>query len=284
MSNILIVGCGDIGCQLGTQLTAQGHKVFGLRRNIAALPDCITPIGADLAQPLPALPQDIDYVFYMTSAGKYKDPAYYQAYVQGLRNTLNALKLQNKPIKRLFFISSTSVFGQSDGEKVTEASPTVSNNFSTKRILEGEELALNSDVATTIVRFGGIYGPGRTHLIELVKHGKAHCMDDVWSNRIHSADCVGMLMHLMQLNETAPEQVEPLYIGVDNLPTLSCDVYNWIAEQLSVPEVEYNEPTENSRVQRSNKRLSNAKIRATGYEFIYPTYQDGYQEILEDYL
>ncbi len=278
MANILIAGCGDVGCLLGTELTQQGHKVFGLRRNVDALPDCIVPIEANLTGTINNLPKKIDYVFYMASAGKFKDSAYYQAYVSGLKNLLHTL--QGQAIKRLFFISSSSVFGQNEGELVSESSPTHDTSFSTKRILEGEAIALESEFPATVVRFGGIYGPGRTHLIDLVRAGKAHCMEDVWSNRIHSADCAGMLTHLLNLNESHPEDVESLYVGVDNQPSLSCEVYEWLAEELCMPEVEHNEASENARMMRSNKRISNAKIRATGYEFKYPTYKEGYIELL----
>jgi len=279
MANVLIAGCGDIGCQLGSLLVQQNHTIYGIRRNVEDIPDSISPIQADLALKLPEIPSDIDYVFYIASAGKYKDSAYYQAYVLGVQHTLEAM--QNKNIKRLFFISSSSVFGQSDGEKVDETSPTSDANFSTKRLLEGEALINESKTPSTVIRFGGIYGPGRTHLIDLVQSGKAHCMEDVWSNRIHSADCAGMLAHLMNYDIRNPEKVESLYVGVDNQPTPSCEVYDWLAEQLCVPDVEHIEPKESSRQMRSNKRLSNARIKSTGYEFIYPSYQDGYLALLD---
>lgn len=278
MTNILIVGCGDIGCRLGLELSKQKHTVYGLRRQDDLIPEPIQAIKANVTTSIPALPKEIDYVFYIASAGKYKDSAYYQAYVLGVKNTLNALKEHN--IKRFFFISSSSVFGQVDGEMVDESSPTTEGSFASKRLLEGEELVNNSKIASTIIRFGGIYGPGRTHLIDLVLDGKAHCMDGVWSNRIHTDDCVGLLSHLFNLSERQKDVVDGLYIGVDNQPTPTCEVYDWLAEQLCVPDVEHIEPKESSRQMRSNKRLSNAKIRASGYEFKYPSYQDGYKELL----
>jgi hypothetical protein len=33
---------------------------------------------------------------------------------------------------------------------------------------------------------------------------------------------------------------------------------------------------------RSNKRISNAKIRALGYDFKYPTYKEGFLAFLTD--
>lgn len=273
MANVLIAGCGDLGIQLGLALCESGHQVYGLRRDASKIPAPINAISADLNQELISLPTEVDYVFYMSSAGKYNDFAYYQAYVSGLKNLLRGLAGQQ--IKRLFFTSSTSVFSQSDGEWVTEETLAEEHNFSSKRLLEGEQLALNSGWPATVVRFGGIYGPGRTHIIDQVMSGKAHCMEDVYSNRIHSDDCVGIFLHLLNIDKP-----EPLYIGVDNQPTLSCEVYEWLAEQLSIGTIEHSEPTENSRLMRSNKRLSNAKIRATGYEFKYPTYQEGYGSLI----
>lgn len=274
MAKILIAGCGDIGCRLGLELTTEGHEVYGLRRDGDKIPAPMIAIAADLNnQDDLSLPNDLDYVFYTAAAGKYNDFAYYQAYVSGLKNLLHALTGQT--IKRLFFTSSTSVFSQSEGEWVTEDSPAEEHNFSSKRLLEGEALALECGWPATIVRFGGIYGPGRTHIIDLVMKGKAQCMEDVYSNRIHTDDCVGVFKHLMNF-----AKAESLYIGVDNQPTPSCEVYEWLAEQLSVGYIEHTEPSESSRGQRTNKRLSNAKLRATGYEFKYPTYQEGYGSLI----
>ncbi len=275
MARVLIAGCGQLGNQLGQNLVDQGHEVFGIRRTINKVSPSIQAIEADLFAPLPELPNNLEYVYYIVSAKTYNDLAYYKAYVLGLKHIIEALK--NQPIKRLFFVSSSSVFGQSDGEKVTEDSLAEAKNFSSRRLLEGEEIAHNAPFPATVIRFGGIYGPGRTYLIDMVQQGKANCMEDVYSNRIHSDDCIGILEHLMQL--TNPDA---LYIGVDNEPALTCDVYEWLAEQLSVASVQHREPTENSRMQRSNKRLSNAKITATGYQFKYPSYREGYSEMLEN--
>jgi len=274
MARVLIAGCGDLGCRLGVSLSEKGHEVFGIRRDASQITPPIHPIEADLFSQLPELPESLDYIFYIVSAPSYNDVSYYKAYVMGLKHLIDALKDQSP--SRLFFISSSSVFAQSEGEKVTEDSPAEGKNFSSRRLLEGEELALNAPFPGTVIRFGGIYGPGRTYLIDMVLQGKAHCMEDVYSNRIHSEDCVGLLEHLMEKPD-----LDPLYIGVDDEPTLTCDVYEWLAEQLSVSNIEHREPTENSRAQRSNKRLSNAKVKATGYQFKYPSYREGYSELLE---
>ena len=104
-------------------------------------------------------------------------------------------------------------------------------------------------------------------------------MEGIYSNRIHSEDVVGVLQHLMQLHQKG-QTLEPLYIAVDDQPTLICEIYDWLAEQLNVGELERLQPSETSRQLRSNKRLSNAKLKATGYHFQYPNYQAGYKILL----
>lgn len=274
MARVLIAGYGDIGGRLGSLLSAQNHEVFGLCRNTSRLPPYIHAVSADLFDLNTPLPKNLDYVFYIVSAKQRQDFAYYQAYVLGQSNLINAL--QGQTIKRFFFISSTAVFGQSNGEWVNEESEVCGNHFSTQRLLEAEAVTLKAPFPSTIVRFGGIYGPGRTHLIDSVIKGTAQCMEAFYSNRIYADDCATMLAHLMNLPHP-----DNLYIGVDDTPTLLCEVVEWLAEQLSAPEINETEPSKKSRLQRSNKRLSNAKLKATGFKFKYPSYKEGYNELFK---
>ncbi len=45
--SIVIIGCGDIGVELGRRLHQRGHKVYGVRRSPEKLPKFIQGIGAD---------------------------------------------------------------------------------------------------------------------------------------------------------------------------------------------------------------------------------------------
>ncbi len=80
--------CG--GVYWGTELTKQGHKVFGLRRNIDALPECIIPIEANLASTINDLPKKVDYVFYMASAVNSKTRPITKPMSQDLKNLLKS--------------------------------------------------------------------------------------------------------------------------------------------------------------------------------------------------
>lgn len=281
MARILIAGCGYVGTALGTRLTLEGHAVWGLRRRADVLPPSIRPLPADLTvhETLHELPTDLDFVFYTAAADASDDDGYRAAYVDGLRNLLNALDGQRRPLRRVFFTSSTGVYAHASGEWVDEESPAEPAEFSGIRVLEGERLLMDGPFPATVLRLGGIYGPGRARLIERVRQGLAVCQDGpaLYTNRIHRDDCAGALRHLMTLAEPAS-----LYVGVDHEPAEQCEVLRWLAGQLGLPPPRV-EPFSGSTPRRqSNKRCRNARLVASGYSFRYPGYRDGYSALLAE--
>jgi nucleoside-diphosphate-sugar epimerase len=188
-----------------------------------------------------------------------------------------ALASRGQSVRRLIFVSSTSVYGQSKGEWVDENSPTKPGQFSGKRLLEGERLVLGSSIGGLVVRFGGIYGRGANRLLQQVLKGSP-CQESppLYTNRIHRDDCVEVLRHLLTLSE--PEQI---YLGVDSEPAAQCAVMDWLAQQLDVP-VPSRSAAKASRGERlrTSKRCRNARLLSTGYRFRYPSFRDGYQAIL----
>jgi len=274
---VLIAGCGYVGSALGEELASKNHEVFGLRRKPGSLPVGIVPVAADLTSPstLGDLPRDLDLVFYLASPSGREDVFYRSAYVDGLRNLLGALAAAGQSPRRVFFASSTAVYGQEKGEWVDEDSPTDPGHFSGRRLLEAESLLLGSDFAATVVRFGGIYGPRRTRLLESVRRGDAAIPSGPprYTNRIHRDDCVGMLHHLMELPSPGK-----LYVGVDSDPAAEVDVLQWMASLLGAPSPR---SVRGKRAERGrgNKRCRNDRLLATGYGFRYPSYREGYSSV-----
>lgn len=281
MYRVLIAGCGDVGACLGVRLHAQGHEVWGLRRRAAGVAAGIRPLAADLTVPreLERLPAAIDTVVYMAAADSYNDQAYEAAYVRGPENLMRALASTGQSVRRMIFVSSTGVYAQSDGQWVDEHSPTKPLRFSGKRLLEGERLVLDGSEHALVVRFGGIYGPGRGRLLQRVRDGHP-CQDTpaLYTNRIHRDDCAGVLHHLIDL-----ERPERVYLGVDNEPAAQCAVMDWLATEMGVAKPPRVRPAdETGETRRSNKRCRNARLLSTGFRFAYPTYRHGYRKILAD--
>lgn len=278
-TRVLIAGCGYVGTALARRLVDEGDEVFALRRSEAAPIDGVEWIRADLTDvdALRALPARIELVCYSASAGGGDDRAYRSAYVDGLRYLLAAL--DDHPVRRFVYASSTGVYAQTSGEWVDEDSPAEPTHFSGKRLLEGERLVRGARFSATAVRFAGIYGPDRTRLLDSVRRGEAviPAGPPVYSNRIHRDDCVGVIRHLF-LQDAAL----PLYVAADEEPTDAATLYRWLAAKLGVeaPRVEAVADAGHRYGRASNKRVNSARLLASGYRFRYPTFREGYASVI----
>lgn len=269
---ILIAGCGDVGSRTAALLAQQGHTVYGLRRTINQLPQCIQGIAADLSdiETLKDLPQ-VDIVIYSAAATERGEQGYRKAYVDGVSNLQKNLPVDPE---LFLFTSSTGVYGQSQNEVVDEQSvcqPTAM----TGQIMREAELNVLKKPNSCVVRFSGIYGPGRERMIRMVKEGSTAPSEPVmYSNRIHSDDCAGVLAFLVGQHVQGTE-LEKVYLASDLEPTPIHEVMNWIADQLNV------EVSPDQRARRSSKRCDSSQLRELGYRFKYPTYKEGYRELIK---
>lgn len=272
---ILIAGCGYVGGSLARMLVSDGHEVFGLRRTPGDMAPGVTPVAADLAEGrhLEAVPGDLDACVTALSADGRSESAYEAAYVRALRNLQPLLEIQSPALQRWVFTSSTAVYGQESGEWVDEESSTFPSSFAGRTVLEGEAIVRGSAIPwPTVIRLGGIYGPGRTRLVESVRRGEATCPPPPsYTNRIHRDDAAGAIRHLLSLPE--PAQV---YTGVDTDPAERCEVLTWLAEQLGAPPP----ATVLTGGRRGNKRVDSSRLRSSGYRFRHPTFREGYRAVL----
>ncbi|MCG8672662.1 MAG: SDR family oxidoreductase [Pseudomonadales bacterium] len=274
--SVLLVGCGDIGLQLGEVLTQQGFSVHGLRRN----PPAQGPfefVKADLLDPLSleCIQDTYDFIVYTATPSKSTPEAYEAIYVQGLKNLMAAV---DQPRERFFLVSSTGVYHQTLGEWVDESSATEPVRFSGQTLLKAEQLASAGWSNTTVVRFAGIYGPGRLRLVKKIQQGCTVVeTPPKYTNRIHRDDCAGLLQFLMA-QVLAGENIESIYTGVDSDPGSEAEVLDFIATQLQLPIPAREEAPSNMS---QNKRCCNDLIVNAGYRFKFPSYKEGYLDILQ---
>ena len=277
MSRVLIAGCGDVGTALGLALCERGHDVFGARRSAHRLPAPLRPVSLDLTdrREIERTIPDADVVVYAVAAGRRDEGAYRRAYVDGVSALLEVLEARAAPPRRVFFVSSTSVYGERGGAWIDETAPLAPRGFAGESLVAGERRMLASPIPATVVRFAGIYGPGRGWMIERARAG-ATCSGDPpkFTNRIHRDDCAGVLAHLVGC-----ERVEDAYIGVDDAPVEECEVLEWLAARLGAP-APRRAADGAGAAQPSGKRCSNARLRSSGYRFRHPTWREGYAAVL----
>lgn len=274
---LLIIGCGDIGQRLAQQLNPQRYQVTGLRRNPPADQPYLQYQRADVTQmgELDALfaHQRFDVIVISMTPAERSDAGYERAYVQTCHHLVTALQHHQRQPRLLLFVSSTAVYAQNDGSWVDELSLTEPDSFSGKRLLEAEHIIQNSGFNASIIRFSGIYGPGRNRLIEQVKQQRASTSTH-YTNRIHADDCAGVLAHLIELHQRQP--LADVYIATDSSPTPMIEVVSWIAGQLGIE----NYLSDDAINERGNKRVSNHRLLACGYSLRYADFRSGYAGLL----
>ena len=278
-AKILVAGCGKLGGAIACELAKQA-TVYGLRRNPGNVPEGITGIGADLSKPETLngkLPDNLDVVVYCLTPSDYSEQGYHQAYVTGLQNLLVAIG--ERPLTRLFFVSSTSVYAQDDDSWVDETSPAEPDRFTGQQIRQGEQTALESIHPATVVRFSGIYGPTRQRFLEEVLEGRMNPQPPApFSNRIHEVDAANAIAWLAG-QALAGKTIEDLYIASDCEPVRLDEVVDWVRQQ-----VPCKEPVEGARKggRAGSKRCNNQRLLDSGFQFRYPDYKAGYREMISN--
>ncbi|MGJ3190782.1 NAD-dependent epimerase/dehydratase family protein [Paenarthrobacter sp. FR1] len=278
---VLIAGCGDLGTEAGLRFAAAGHQVVGLRRSPEKLPPEIRGVYADLAVELPELPADVDIVVVAVAADASTEEAYRAAYLNGVKNVLEALERQSIEPRRVLFVSSTAVYKDSGGAVVDESTPTEPTRFSGKVLVEAEQLLFARTRGTGTqpisLRLGGIYGPGRTRLIDQVRTGQAVIpAQPRHTNRVHRDDAAAMIVHLTTMDQVP----DPVYVGVDDHAAEMGEVMRFLASEMGCPEPTTAAPGGASDAGPGDKRCSNSRLRATGFELTFPTYKEGYRALL----
>lgn len=275
MCKLLIAGYGRLGQLLSQQLmTDPAISLYALCRRKKPLPSNTLPLYADILSEEPLQLPAVDYLFFTATPDSRTEHAYTKCYLHGIQRVLAAIDTGR--LKRVFFISSTSVYGENSGGLVDETTQPCPRGFSGRIILQAEQwLREQSQVPSTSIRFGGIYGGTRTMLMRQVREGKhLQLNQDTYTNRIHELDCVGVMAHLLNRDRQA-QALEPVYIAVDSDNAKKSQVYNFLAEHQGAALLDLASGNE-----IGGKRCSNQQLLSTGYHLRYPSFRDGYREML----
>lgn len=270
---VLIAGCGDVGNVLAIALLREGHIVYGLKRDTSTLPEGILPVTADLLEPatLTDLPVNIDWLVFMPTPARRDRAAYEAIFIQGWKNLWAGMK--QIPVRTLV-VSSTAVFGEANGGIVNEETKPGPTGFNGKVLLKMEQLVKRCTDNTVVVRISGIYGPGRERLIRLAASDglEVQQFPPYFTNRIHRDDAAAVLKHLLEIDKP-----ESLYLATDDQPVPKYEVLQWLAniQGCASPKGITDENAS------CGKRVSNQKLRDSGFKLSFPDYQSGYAAVLQ---
>lgn len=276
-ARILMAGCGRLGQRIGSALS-EHHHVFGLRRQANRVPLPLTPVQADLVDPetLAARVPEVTVAIICLTPDQYDEAGYHRTFLQGTSNLMAVFEAAARPPQRVFFISSTAVYGQHNDEWVDETSPTQPPRYNGTALLEAEQRLHDSPIPATVVRFSGIYGNDRDGMLSKMRDGSiAPDPASGYTNRIHEDDAVGALCHLVeqQLNGNG---LAECYLASDCEPARLGDVVAWVRETMSCDPVRP-DARRGSRV--GSKRVDSGRLQACGYRFLFPTFREGYDSM-----
>jgi nucleoside-diphosphate-sugar epimerase len=214
------------------------------------------------------------FIVYCLSADSPSEKSYQKNYVEGLKQVIKSINCI-KNFQHLFFISSTSVYGENSEQFIDEFSETDPKNYRGIILLKAEQLMKKVNFNYTILRLSGIYGTGRNYMINLSQDPDKWPEFDRWTNRINEEDAASFILFLIKQcqNNKVPEK---LYLITDNEPVRLYDLLNWIRQHLNLNNS--NKPNSSHVL---GKRLRSSLIPKLQFKYKYPTYKNGYIELLQ---
>jgi nucleoside-diphosphate-sugar epimerase len=261
---LLLIGNGYLG-----QATAREFRGAGWNVIPVSLSGGDGVLACDVADKvsvakLPAA----DFIIHCAASGRGGAEAYQRVYVDGCRNLTESF-----PGTPLLFTSSTSVYSQTDGSMVTEESETIPDRETGRLLLEAEGVTINA--GGLVARLSGIYGPGRSVILRKFLSGEAVIEEDGrrFLNQIHRDDAARALLHLAMIRANG------IFNVCDSTPLTQLECYQALARIFLKPLPPTGPRDLNRKRGWTHKRVSNAKLRAAGWEPRFPSFLDAVGEI-----
>jgi nucleoside-diphosphate-sugar epimerase len=268
MPRVLIAGCGYIGSAAAKLFAEEGWEVIGWTRSAQSaerIGGGTISLGAVDITDLETVRRNafaVDVVVHCASSG---NDSYLHVYHDGAANLAACF-----PGARIMFTSSTSVYSQRDGSFVTEESAAEPDSANAQILRQAEKIVLDND--GIVLRVAGIYGPGRSFMLRSVMNGTA-VISDRLVNQAHRDDVASAIFSLARCRALDPPRI---FNVVDDVPASRAEILDWLSARMGVPLSNLPATSETKRG-RSNKRVSNAKLRALGWVPAYPNYREGFE-------
>ncbi len=240
-TQVRIIGCGYIGLRLGRALLErsliQADHLLALVKTPASREQClstgINSIYHDLDDPAQALNPSLNsknallYYFAPPPAKGSTDPR--------VQNFLHHIEAQ--PPAKIVLISTTGVYGNSQGQWVNEDSPLHADVERSQRRLHAEQqcqsFCQKLAIPLVILRVAGIYGPGKLPLKRILAGTPiVRAEDSPYSNRIHTDDLLEIC-----IKAGVDTSINGIFNCADGQPTTMYDYFIKVARthQLAEP-------------------------------------------------
>ncbi|MGS2738447.1 SDR family oxidoreductase [Sinomicrobium sp. M5D2P17] len=251
---IAILGCGWLGFPLAEKCIEKEYHVKGSttsaeKENVLAAagihPYLIRLQENQIDGPMDRFLKDVDTL--LVNIPPKLRGASPENFVEKTKRLLAAV--ENSSVKKLLFISSTSVFGD-DNTVITEKTVPGPETESGKQLLAAEQLLQSSSYfQTTILRFAGLIGPDRHPVYHLARK-KGLQNPDAPVNLIHLDDCISIILKILQQEKWG----ETYHAAFPFHPTRK-EYYTKKAREFDLPAPEFKDTPVKGKI-ISSKKLS----------------------------
>jgi nucleoside-diphosphate-sugar epimerase len=274
--NITILGCGYVGSAIAQKLRQDSRYLITVTTTTAeripelqGIADRVVVVKGNDAEGLRSLLQDqVRLMVTIAPGGNQQVDAdgYRDTYLQTARTLVDVLE-QSVSVRQVIYTSSCSVYGDRHGNWVDETSPVAPDGANGEILHQAEQILLSAAIANRsicILRLGAIYGPKREIVRRFGKLAGTTCpgTGNHFTNWIHLDDIVAAA----ELALT--QELSGIFNVVSDLPLTIRDLFDQMCDRHNLPKVEW-DPSQ-QRTRSNDRRVSNQKLKAAGYELIHP--------------
>ena len=208
MKQISILGCGWLGLPLAKRLIEEGHSVNGsttsenklsIFKDLGINPYLVTLESESISETITDFLAKSEILIIdippklRSSAASLPTPLE-MTFVKKIENLIPFI--EKLTVKKVLFVSSTSVYGNENGVITEETDPNPDTESGKQLLLAEALLQNNQNFETTILRFGGLIGEDRQPVKFLA--GKENLENaDAPVNLIHQNDCIGVIQEII---------------------------------------------------------------------------------------
>lgn len=261
MQSISILGCGWLGLPLGKHLAKAGYEIKGSTTHADKIPLLekaeIKPFLLAFA---PHLIGDAGEFFESEILLINLPPRNKDRIEDFHENQLKVIsELATGKVKKVLFISSTAVYPSNNSEVFESDASLNCLSRGGVPLLQMEHLfSQDSGFETTVIRFGGLYGPDR-HPGRFLAGKKDMAGANNPVNMIHQEDCIGVIQTILEQNQWGE-----VFNACSPLEETRQLFYEKAAKELGVEA-----PTFSNESARFKKVNADKLVEKTGYQFKY---------------
>ncbi|UPZ16627.1 SDR family oxidoreductase [Flavobacterium humidisoli] len=260
MTKISILGCGWLGLPLAKTLISKGHSINGSttsENKLSILKDAginsflVTVESESVSENTTFfLAESEILIIDIPPKLRTVDPnSEKKAFVEKIKNLIPFIA--KSTVKKVLFVSSTSVYGDDNGLVTEERSPNPDTESGKQLVLAEKLLQDNQNFDTTILRFGGLIGEDR-HPIKFLAGKENLDNPDAPINLIHQNDCIGIIDEI--INQSKWNEV---FNAVAPFHPTREDYYTQKAVEMNLPEPKFGSEKSNIKKVVSSEKIEN---------------------------